>query len=445
MKLKGVIYVLLTFFITIYVSVKEVDFFIFIHIIIILICCISLFSFRDMPFSMFKVYHIFNLFFMGVSPIIQHYSGVSFVGDVYFPVSIKIEVSLVVLLSIIIYNIYYIYIYKKGVRQNRFYFKFFNEFRVKNNEFNTFLCFIFLVLSLISFFLILKLKNFNFNELIFRGLIDDYQAKNSMSGNEKTSGLLIDKFFRSLSLAIFLASYYFNKKNKFLNIILFMLFLITCFPTGLARYNVGAFYIPILLSFTPILRRGHNFVFSLIGGLLIVFPFLNSFRWVSSDTKYEISLNLDMFNEMHFDAYITFVRVVYHDIITYGDQLLGVLFFYIPRSIWESKPLSSGQFHAHLIGLDFDNLAMVYLGEGYLNFGYLGVLLIVLFIASFSANLDKIFLKYKDENTFYNIVYLIIVSMFLFILRGDLANGVSYTIGTLIAMFFVHKLIKKFN
>lgn len=85
-----------------------------------------------------------------------------------------------------------------------------------------------------------------------------------------------------------------------------------------------------------------------------------------------------MFKEGHFDSYQSILSVLNSEIITYGNQLLGVLLFWVPRSIWSNKPIGSGAFMAEITNLDFSNISMNYFAEGYINFGVFGMFLFLL-------------------------------------------------------------------
>jgi hypothetical protein len=88
-----------------------------------------------------------------------------------------------------------------------------------------------------------------------------------------------------------------------------------------------------------------------------------------------------MFNQGHFDSYQMFMRVISDDIITYGKQLLTTVLFFVPRALWPGKSVGSGHFVSGLSRLSFSNISMNFFGEGYINFGYFGIMLFILLIA----------------------------------------------------------------
>jgi hypothetical protein len=422
--------------ILILIPINVFNLYIFVHYLIILLSCISLFKYKEMPFSLFKVFHIFSLFFMGIAPILQYNENIRFVGESIISENIKLNVSILVLFCNVLFNFIYSILYKKQASKLFMYFyKRTSSIDLGKIRFSPTVNLVILVVAFYCFYMIFKVNNFNFFSLLLRG-----SEFNTFSEGNKAIDLLTDKFFRPLSLVLFLISALNNKKNSFLNFLLFIIFLFTNFPSGISRNALAGFYLPIILLFLPIFRKKNYFVLSIMLGLLTVFPFMHSFRYGRFQNS-GFGFNFQMFTEMHFDAYMTLVRVVNYDLITYGNQLLGVIFFFVPRSIWINKPLSSGQFHAQQLRLDFENLSCTFLAEGYLNFGYLGVFLFLIFLAYFSSNLDSLYLKFKSKNTFYNVIYVYFIGMFLFILRGDLMNSYAYTFGLIFTSILAYKFL----
>ena len=78
--------------------------------------------------------------------------------------------------------------------------------------------------------------------------------------------------------------------------------------------------------------------------------------------------------------------------ISWGNQLLGAILFFVPRSIWPSKPLGTG--HTAIVALDqhyFSNVSAPLIAEGYVNFGIVGVVLFALAAGWIFRKLDSAF------------------------------------------------------
>ncbi|MDP2088742.1 MAG: O-antigen polymerase [Flavobacteriaceae bacterium] len=372
---------------------------------------------------------------MGIAPILQYHYNISFADEPVISDSIKLLTTIYVITAIVFYNTIYFFTYSKfSIRKLT---KIFNDY-IPDNSFYNFTLFsktALIGLSILSFFMIFKVNNFNILSMLFRGGIFAEVIE-----IETSSLLLIDKFFRPLSLSLFIISFYYNRKSWFINSVLFILFVITAFPLGMARNAAAGFYLPLVLIFVPIFKRKHFFVSSLIFGLLVIFPFLDNFRRFNDFSELEFSFDFHIFTDLHFDAYSSFVRAINYETITYGNQLLGVLLFFVPRSIWPTKPIGSGALQAHQIGMTWDNISCTYFAEGYINFGLVGVFLFVLFIAYFTAIFDKAYWRLKENKSFINIIYILSIGMFLFILRGDLLSSYAYTFGLIFTSILTFKL-----
>ena len=188
---------------------------------------------------------------------------------------------------------------------------------------------------------------------------------------------------------------------------------------------------------------------------------INVFRYVDfheynilqlfSDSLKNITKNL---TDGNFDAYVMFMKTqkyVQANGITYGKQLLGAIFFFIPRSLWNSKPYGSG-YTIHVAEGKTGaaaNVSCPLPAEGYINFGILGVVFFAAVLACVIRKLDKDF--YQPANTCRimrnKIVYAFIPTIVFFMLRGDLMSTTSFlvsyiVIGKIMTCVAVGKLLK---
>ena len=214
--------------------------------------------------------------------------------------------------------------------------------------------------------------------------------------------------------------------------------LIATFPFGMARNATIMYWLPVLIVTFHVFERKYVFVLSLFVGLLVLFPFLDNFRYFSGEISFS-SVNLNYLNTMNFDASQEFMSVLKLNIITWGNQILGPLFFFIPRSVWPSKPIGSGALLGNTQYV-FNNISMPFFAEGYINFGFWGILLFVVITALLCARLDKWYWDVEKSNS-KNVFYLVFLGAIIFIMRGDLISAYAYTIGVLFSCYFTKKLI----
>jgi oligosaccharide repeat unit polymerase len=257
-----------------------------------------------------------------------------------------------------------------------------------------------------------------------------------------TKWLIVNNFVRPISIMCFLYYAVSKEKSILILVILGVLALITCFPTAVPRFAAGAMYIPVILVLFSFVRKKNVFSLIFVGSLLILFPFLNIFRNYGDANSEEFKLDFKMFTEAHFDSYQNFALLVSNEIITYGGQLLGVFLFWVPRSVWPEKPLGTGAFTAEKLNFFFSNVAANYFAEGYVNFGYLGVILFLILMAYQTALIDKIYWESERKITgdFFSVLYTISLGFLFFILRGDMLSSVAYMFGFLFAAVFVYKI-----
>ena len=263
---------------------------------------------------------------------------------------------------------------------------------------------------------------------------------------------IFDYFIRPIPFLIFLIYWSYRPQLKmcwFSTIpglvggVLFLIGIITNAPTALPRFLVATLYVPLLLLFfRKLFIRRYFFSASIIVALFLIFPFLDNFRYYYSP-DFQLSINFDFLNAGHFDSYQNFVRVVSIGLVTYGDQLLGVILFWFPRSYWPGKPEGSGFLLAHLENLSLDNISFPYIAEGYVNFGILGVSIFCILLGFVVSRIDYVFWSKNqfDSRSFFFIPYLLSIGLLFMILRGNLLSSFAYTVGVLSSYYFSFRIV----
>lgn len=399
-----------------------------IHMIMSFVCSYALFSYVEKPYSCFKVFHLFYLFYFSIAPILQFKNNI-YLFDTHFTEDNYIQTSLFLLLGLLVFDLMYYYFYERcGLAEN---IRIDTGLNIKKEEFSVRKKTVMFAISFAVCLLFLYINKFNLMALVSREGFTQVKMDQSIF-------LIVDHLFRPLPLFLFLVSL--RLGDKVFSFCLFIFFFLSNPFTGMARNSVAAMYLPVLLWSFSIFRRKHVFVFTIAFALLVVFPFLNKFRHLTSFDKFSFNLDFSQFLDMNFDSYSMFMRVLRANIITYGNQLLGVVFFWVPRSFWPSKPVGSGSYIAKETHLPFTNLSMPYMGEGYLNFGLLGLILFSVVLAYIFAKLDSNYWKFNNNNNFTSLKYYLILGLVMFIMRGDLLSSFAYTIGYIMS-FYLAKII----
>ena len=320
---------------------------------------------------------------------------------------------------------------------------------------------------LVLFILCLLIGVFNYTFLV-----DEFIRPNWMEVNQSIGSLLIRKkvlFLIPLGAIVLTYRYLSEKKIITTNttisflilIALLVLFIVFKNPFTEKRNALGPIYISLIYLFYPkmINSNAKMFLFLFVA-MILFFPLLSSLTHVDA-SFYEIITNphlvkkyfnerggiLSVFNTLHYDAFANIMATV--EYVTqkgyaYGYQLLSGLLFFIPRSIWETKPLSTGQVVGDYLisehNFQFNNLSNPLVSEGYINFGIIGILIMAIILSYFIVKLlnwlnstDSL----KEIIAFYFAIHL------MFLLRGDFTNGFAYFVGTFMGVYLIPKAIIK--
>ena len=150
-------------------------------------------------------------------------------------------------------------------------------------------------------------------------------------------------------------------------------------PFGSARFIFGAVWLSVLAQMRIARTAGARRLFSLAIalGFLFVFPIADKFSRSNASGKTFRALEVFQGNG-DYDAFAqtnNALNMTAHDGLSYGRQLLGVIFFWVPRSLWSGKPTDTGIEISRFMGYSFTNLSAPFVSELYVNGGLLLVLL----------------------------------------------------------------------
>lgn len=377
-------------------------------------------------YSLNKILMLFSFFFFGIAPAIQYQKGIilwsnrSYSDDNYF------KMNLLIIFILVTYQLlYFLFSRTKSLKLER-------KIIAKNNLSKKISYRKLLLIALFSLLITIYVYNFSITNLIIRG-------SRTIITNQSVS-LVYSNFIRPMP-AICLFLFKINNIKKInVEMALWIMLLITNFPTAEARFYIAALYIPILIIYSKRINKSYllfNKIFMI--GLLVIFPFLDQARRITSLDELTFSLDFSMFSQGHFDSYQMFMHVVVENIITYGKQLISSLLFFVPKSIWPGKSVGSGALVADYYNFFFPNISMNFWGEGFINFGYFGVLLFVIIIAYFNARYDKMFWTELSVSSPLKVFYLQSLGLQFFYLRGDMLSGTAFVTGIFISLLFTYK------
>jgi len=157
-------------------------------------------------------------------------------------------------------------------------------------------------------------------------------------------------------------------------VVLSALVLVVVNPLSSPRYVFGtvALSLAAAAGAYATLRRFRVVGITAIVGMVVVFPVLDSFRVTTTQGVKRVDI-VAALTTGDFDAFGQVMNTLdYVDThgITWGSQLLGVITFWVPRSLWPTKPVDTGILLAQYKGYSFTNLSASIWTEFFINGGW---------------------------------------------------------------------------
>lgn len=387
--------------------------------------------------SLFSIYWVFIYLFFCIAPWVQYSGGIVFWSGVPIAEQTYLHTNLLIFLCNLIFIASYFVSYRStipfGPRHGMYFLA---------RPFATEL--ILLIVSISSLLVVLSLNDWSLIDLFIRGFFE----RESDTVEQNPMGMILGMLSRLVPLFCFMYAVIVTRCSRIVLLLLLAVVVLVAFPTGVARYLVGFVYIPILLICFPWLRTGIRFPIALLVALVVIFPVLNEFRYFRSFDALSFSMGWRFLEEAHFDSYQNFARAVGTSFVTFGRQLLGVLLFFVPRSVWPSKPVGSGFELSLREEYYFNNISMPLHGEGFVNLGVLGAMLFASSAAIAFGVLDRRFSRQIGLRRIrsYNVaIYCFLCGALMFVLRGDMLSSVAYIASGLASAWVVKKAVRFVN
>jgi hypothetical protein len=221
-------------------------------------------------------------------------------------------------------------------------------------------------------------------------------------------------------------------------LLLLLLVLITENPYTEKRNALGPLYIALLLvAFPRFFANWARRMLLLVGGMVVIFPAITIFTHNHQQALGDVTLTqvsdrlMDHYFSINYDSWAniyTAIEIAGAHGVQWGHQLLGSLLFFVPSGVWSGKPLATGIFLANYLTVNysmwFTNLSAPLIAEGYLDFGFVGVMLYAGAAAFAVTLLNKVALRSNKWVAFplavYGAVFLMIV------LRGSLMIALGF-------------------
>lgn len=261
-----------------------------------------------------------------------------------------------------------------------------------------------------------------------------------------------------ISLARFLPHGRLRRQNLVAIFLFAPLFLVINFPPALPRFVLLGTVIAVSCCYVNYTRPAVKTVTSLVAVLFLffVFPFtkllaqdgfsFSAFFSVLGTTNisyYLLRVDFDGFMQT-----VSAVQYLQEGIggIRWGNNFLGVLLFFVPRGLWPSKPIDTGEIVSVSLGYWYNNVACPLPAEALMGFGLIGPLLV---FGSLGYVVSRIEISAAlpiegTPNLPSFVLYTILMGFIVIILRGAL-NGVAPQFASGFLMFAIMMAARRYG
>lgn len=232
---------------------------------------------------------------------------------------------------------------------------------------------------------------------------------------------------RGISFISLLIAYFIYKGDNTLRAVLVLIsilvFLIINYPLAISRTQFFSYILAFIALRFEINRRTKLYLLTaFVLGVGTLFPYLS--HMARGEGGYTFDLVEYYSKSGDFDGFQSFLNVVYMtdwQSISYGKQLIGAIFAFVPRIFWVDKPEPTGPDAAEFGGYLYTNVSSPIISEIYANFGSIGVALGGVVLGVMLRRLDISVSQYKREEATDRLAYIAVLLSFCIILfRGSL-------------------------
>lgn len=398
-------------------------------------------SVKEHQFSFDVMFWLFSFFFFCIAPLLQYLSG-RYAWNLD-PTDTEV---LRTNLFLTIWFIFYLvgrHAGRKRIRLNHNSFGSQSNIEPKEYSYTIDQTALNILLAVALFIVAYYLIRVGFRGMIVRSTNVDSEI------DSKAIGLLTNHGFHNALTFIAALHILDAKRNhiKITTIIAVLCFFIGCFPTGISRNMMASFYAGMLIIVFDSARKKRWITWAIFAGLILIFPAISLFRHLStlqsvSAGQYILSSIQNTYLTGDYDAHQMFISIqrwVQRDGFSWGHQLLGAIFFFVPRSIWPTKALGTGQTAFTVLQQHwYTNVSAPIPSEGYVNFGIPGIIVFALITGYLTHRADIGY--WDDDNPLSRIrvIYPFSMLMFFFVCRGDLQSTGSYFLAQIIVGWAIY-------
>lgn len=216
-------------------------------------------------------------------------------------------------------------------------------------------------------------------------------------------------------------------------------------PISSPRYVFGTVALSVVAALGLLATRARfrATVLAAVGGLLLVFPLADAFRRAGyADAGFDPVGDLTTGD---FDAWPQISNALMYlsqHGSTEGRQGLGVLLFWVPRSIWEGKPVDTGVLLAEFRGYSFTNLSAPLWAELLINGGWVALVVGMAAFGWVVRRWDNRTVAELADRPVPGVLACILPFYMLILLRGSLLQATATLAVILLCAWFVRGSVR---
>jgi hypothetical protein len=262
-------------------------------------------------------------------------------------------------------------------------------------------------------------------------------------------GTFLTTSIQDLEIVLFLLGFerFFRNRSKgnlALLSVLFVFMIAFNNPFNTARFQFGAVLLMVMVFLWRGRIPGTLSYLGIVAYLYLVMPLMNYLRYGLADIRAtNVAFGID-FNQLDYDCFSMFTFAVYRtgiDGFTYGNYQLSYLAFFVPRMWWPDKPIPSnndlGQYLMQHHSGWFQNLSCPPMGDGYMDFGIAGVLVVGIAFGYLLERGDRVLDRWRQMSFLRRGLAAIGVAFIPILLRGSLGSVIGFVAAPIFAMVIV--------
>lgn len=214
-------------------------------------------------------------------------------------------------------------------------------------------------------------------------------------------------------------------------------------PISNARYLSGTAILAATVAFGwfATKARYRAMVMGFVLALVVVFPLADAFRY-SDSAEVKSSNPLQSLMSADYDSFGQITNgllIADRDGIAFGRQMLGVLFWWVPRTLWDDKPKDTGIFIANGRGYKMTNLSAPLWIELFLNGGWVVMVLGMALIGFYLYRWDSRIEAQMRVAQMPGVLGSVLPFYLLILMRGSMLQAMSYLMFILVFAAMVRR------